>query len=243
MQLLKKLFLFLSLSACFCYAEDLLIGHQQLIVVTTSNWEEKKASLQLYERRDDGPAWTLISGPIPVVIGKAGLAWGIGLHPKSSKISPFKREGDGKSPAGIFSLGGAFGFACKMPGLKIDYFQLDEFTEAVDDPLSSYYNYIVNSKEITTDWNSSEKMRSVSLYKIGLVINHNFPNPQKNAGSAIFFHIWRNENSGTAGCTAMSQENLTHLLLWLEKSKNPVLVQLPISSYYELQSDWELPNL
>lgn len=229
----------------YCYSDDILTGHHQLLTVTTSDWEETQGNLRLYERTSDDSTWIPIGTAIPVVLGKAGLAWGIGLHPATIEMPLKKMEGDKKSPAGIFSLGNAFGFASqsKMNHLNIEYLHLDESIEAVDDPRSPHYNYIVSNKKVTPDWHSSEKMSEEPLYAIGLVVHHNFPNPEAGAGSAIFVHIWRQEHSGTAGCTAMSQENLITVLSWLERSKNPVLVQLPIFTYHELQNDWGLPNL
>lgn len=216
----------------------LLKGHYQLLVVTTPDWEAKQGVLRRFERANDDSDWTSIGAPIQVVIGRTGLAWGIGLYPTPSS----KVEGDGKSPAGVFSLGTAFGFAphSEMSHLKIDYLQLNANIEAVDDSLSKHYNHIVNTTEVTIDWHSSEKMGSEPLYELGLVVNHNFPNPQPGSGSAIFFHIWRDENKGTAGCTAMSHENMIEILAWLDRNKNPLLVQLPIDIYSELQKEWNL---
>lgn len=220
--------------------EPLLKDHQQLVVVATAAWKEKNGSLSLYER--EGKEWKLALPPFPVVLGSSGLAWGMGLHPIQG--SHTKVEGDMRSPAGLFAFGSAFGFApCSaMNHLKIDYFQLTDETEAVDDPLSIHYNFIVNRKRVLVDWSSSEKMKNLTLYKWGLVVHHNFPRPLKGAGSAIFFHIWRNRQSGTAGCTAMSEDNLVRLLSWLDRRKNPALVQLPLNAYQELTEQWELPN-
>ena len=78
-------------------------------------------------------------------------------------------------------------------------------------------------------------MGTEPLYEIGLVVNHNFPQPIPAKGSAIFFHIWRNCSSGTAGCTAMSYDNLERIIYWLDKVKNPVLIQLPYHVYSQLQ--------
>src|SRR5271169_3222134 len=103
MYTLKRLLLFFAcLMAQYCYLLD-LTGHHQLLVVTTPNWDEKQGELRLYERASDVSDWISIR-TIPVVIGRAGLAWGIGLHPADTKMMPRKKEGDGKSPAGIFSL-------------------------------------------------------------------------------------------------------------------------------------------
>lgn len=238
------IFLSALIGGTSCDAQDVFSGHGQLLVVTNSDWTAKQGSLQLYERTSDDSTWVAIGAPVPVVLGSKGLAWGIGLHLGVDHNEPCKKEGDGKSPAGIFSLGHAFGFApnVEMGHLKIDYFSLNQYIEAVDDSSSRYYNHIIDRREVTLDWQSSEKMRAEPLYELGMVVNHNFPTPQPGAGSAIFLHIWRGENSGTAGCTAMSLESLNTVISWLDKHKSPLLVQLPIHKYDELQSVWGLPS-
>lgn len=244
MRLLKRFIVACAyMGTHYCYSQDVLKGHQQLLVVTTQNWDEKQGELALYERSDDCSAWNPVEVSIPVVIGKNGLAWGIGLHHIEHDMSN-KKEGDGKSPAGIFSLGSMFGFApsSEMKHLKWEYLPLHEYIEAIDDPLSRYYNCMVDRREVISDWRSSEKMREEPLYAIGLVVHHNFPSVKTGAGSAIFFHMWRNETSGTAGCTAMHQDNLNAILSWLDRSKNPALVQLPIHEYCERQNAWHLPQ-
>jgi len=112
-----------------CYSQDVLSGHGQLLIVTSNDWTAKQGSLQLYERPSDESTWVPIGAPMPVVLGRTGLAWGIGLHQVVDKNGPYKKEGDGKSPAGIFSLGSAFGFASsgEMRQLKIDYLPLNQY--------------------------------------------------------------------------------------------------------------------
>jgi len=227
-------------------SQDMLVGHNQLLIVVTENWTDYQGRLHFFERSNNHSPWISMETSIPVVLGKNGLAWGIGLHSKEiNNLLPFKQEGDLKSPAGIFSLGPAFGFAPieEMKHLKIDYLSINSFTEAVDDPLSHYYNQIVNSQKIIPDWNSSEKMSEEPLYAFGLVINHNYPNPQPKLGSAIFFHIWKSNQKGTAGCTAMSDENLSKLLFWLDKNKNPLLIQMPLKTYLNFEIKWNFPSI
>jgi D-alanyl-D-alanine dipeptidase len=241
-----KKFVVLSFLCCvqMCSAYDALAGHQQAIVVTTRDWNEIQGTLQMFERSDDTSAWRAVGPSMPIVVGQAGLAWGIGLH-LAQNMPPVKKEGDKKAPAGIFSLGTAFGFAppSKMQSLRIEYLQLDATTECVDDSKSTHYNCIVNSQHVRPDWDSSEKMGFIPLYERGFVINHNFPNPKPMCGSAIFFHIWRRNNSGTAGCTATTAENVSCILSWLDRTKDPVLVQLPSAVYNSLLSSWSLPAL
>ena len=237
-------FWFLTLFSLPCWGVNPLSGHCQAIVITTVDWDSVPGKALLFERTDEQSPWMAASSFLPVVVGKKGLAWGIGLHPCQS--DPFaKAEGDGKSPAGIFSIGTAFGFAgsAETAHLKIEYLPLGSTIEAVDDSNSAYYNCIVDSSKVSCDWTSSEHMSSVELYRKGFVINHNFPNPQPFKGSAIFFHLWRNDHTGTAGCTAANEKSLSEILSWLDQQKQPVLIQLPIKTYRALQQDWRLPPL
>ena len=40
----------------------------------------------------------------PVSVGRNGAAWGLGLHAAQPQ-GPQKQEGDGRAPAGVFTLG------------------------------------------------------------------------------------------------------------------------------------------
>ena len=214
----------------------------QLLVMVTPRWNSVQGRLSLYERENLDKPWLLTGETIPVVVGQAGMAWGRGLHQSQEELL-CKKEGDRKSPAGIFALGPAFGHAPSM-SLQMDYISITPSTEAVDDPKSRYYNQIVKREEIVQpDWTSSEKMAEISLYELGAVIQHNFPQPLFAAGSAIFLHIWRSAQSGTGGCTAMSRENLFRILEWLDREKSPRLVQLPADQYEDLKKEWDLPDL
>ena len=234
--------LFCTLS--ICSAEDILSSHHQLIVVTTQDWNNVQGTVQLFERMDDHGSWKAVGSSMDAVVGKSGLAWGIGIHPNQNGQA-MKIEGDRKSPAGIFPIGPVFGLASapEIPNLHIEYLPLTPTTEAVDDPQSTHYNTIVDSTTCTADWKSSEMMGLEPLYRLGFVINHNCPNQRPGAGSAIFFHIWRSSVSGTYGCTATSFENISTILSWLDQRKKPVVLQLPITAYSEWMREWHLPKL
>lgn len=208
-----------------------LTGSQQLIVVTTPDWNATSGKLQRYEKRL--LRWRAAGPPVDVVIGRTGLAWGRGLH--SPQNGTQKREGDGKAPAGVFALGTSFGFA-STAGWKLPYLQLHETTECVDDAASTFYDQIVE-RTPAADWTSSEKMRSIGLYKWGAVVSHNAP-PAPGAGSCIFLHVGAKP---TAGCTAMAESDLVTLLQWLDPKKSPRMVQLPVDEYARLKREWQLP--
>jgi D-alanyl-D-alanine dipeptidase len=218
---------------------------QQLIVVTTRNWSDVNASVQLLERAPgENAPWRKAGKQFPAVIGKQGLGWGIGLHGNGENGTPIKREGDQRSPAGIFRLFKLFGTA--SPGqvrfLRFPYQQVLPSTEAVDDPGSRYYNRIVDRSEIKDpDWKTSESMLAVGgRYRFGVMLEHNW-SQVPGFGSCIFFHVWNPDGTGTAGCTAASLANIERLLYWLDADKNPLIVQLPSSEYLRLRRSWRMP--
>ena len=234
---------------------DALVRSTQMIVVTTSDWNAGEGQLRRYERTTVDEKWRPVGDPITIVVGRNGLAWGIGviatddaqLRPASE---PVKREGDGKSPAGVFALGTAFGYSSEpLQGLKVAYLNLTPSIECVDDAGSKHYNRIVDRSVVAPDWNSSEHMRDAGeAYRWGVVVDHNGTVaddanlPKPGGGSCVFLHIWHSHDEGTAGCTAMPQPELETLLTWLDPARKPLLVQLPQRAYDRLIDRWMLPK-
>jgi len=198
---------------------------RQIIKVTTAGWNKRNGTLQRYEK--DNKKWKKVGEPISIILGRDGLGWGLGLHtiPKDAKY--IKKEGDGRSPAGLFSLKNGFGYA----PLNIDFpYNVYKTTDhCVDDSNSKWYNRIIDSTKENKDYSSFEHMRlKNNLYQYGIVVNHN-PNQIKDSGSCIFIHIRSGDGKGTAGCTAMSQNSIVKVLKWLKSDKKPLLLQLPQS--------------
>ena len=217
-----------------------LAQSRQLIVVTSASWDAIDGELRRYERTSPDAPWQEAGAAIPVVLGRTGLAWGRGVAGVPSS-APQKHEGDGKSPAGVFTLGDAFGFDPAID-TKMHSMMLRDETECVDDTASRYYNEIVDRDRVPrVDWNSSEKMRAIDQYRRGIVINHNVP-AQRGGGSCIFLHIWSGPSKPTAGCTAMRAEDLEGLLAWLDPAAKPVIVQLPGDEYDSMSPVWRLPD-
>ena len=50
---------------------------QQLLLVLSKNWQAQTANLQRYQRDFTYQTWSPVGKPIPVVIGKTGMGWGI----------------------------------------------------------------------------------------------------------------------------------------------------------------------
>jgi L,D-peptidoglycan transpeptidase YkuD (ErfK/YbiS/YcfS/YnhG family) len=235
---------------------DALARSTQMIVVTTADWNAVEGRLQRYERATVHEKWRPVGDPISIVVGRNGLGWGIGVVPTDdaqvrSAADPVKREGDGKSPAGVFALGTAFGYASEpLQGLKMPYLSLTSSIECVDDPGSKHYNRILDRSVVAPDWNSSEQMRNAGeSYRWGVVVDHNGTvtgdtnAPEPGSGSCVFLHIWHSHDQGTSGCTAMSQIDLDSVLPWLDPARKPLLVQLPEPTYEQLINRWMLPKL
>ena len=218
---------------------------RQLVLVTTPDWNSTKATLQTFTRTTYG--WHSAHAPVPVVIGRAGAAWGIGLNPPQA--GPRKREGDGRSPAGMFSIGTAFGYAATEK-TQWPYAALGADDYCIDVDGSPLYNRIVDANKVgaAAVAGSTEPMRrdlhsgGDQAYKLGFVIEHN-PRGTAGAGSCIFAHLWKSPDSNTAGCTAMAETVMQALVAWLRPEDHPVFVLLPQNEYRRLRVAWDLPDL
>jgi D-alanyl-D-alanine dipeptidase len=190
--------------------------------------------------------WQMVDRPTRIVIGRTGLAWGRGLHSEVPEGIPLKREGDGKSPAGVFRLGTGIGFAPResMGQLKIPYTQVTPDLECVDDAKSENYNRMLRRGDVdTVDWNSSEQMIDYpTAYELGVFVEHNTDPVDNGRGSCIFLHVWSGPEGRTAGCTAMEKTDMESILYWLDAEKTPVLVQLTLSLYEKFRTPWALPE-
>jgi D-alanyl-D-alanine dipeptidase len=216
---------------------------RQLVLVLTPNATATEGVLRRFERDSESSPWKPLEAEWPIVVGRTGLASGSGLHRDSVPGLPRKREGDGKSPAGVFALTSAFGFApAERSGLP--YIQLTEAVECVDDAGSRHYNRLVDRSEVSNpDWKSSENMREIPQYVVGVVVAHNSEPIAPGAGSCIFLHAWSGPESPTVGCTAMPRETIREIVHWLDADAHPVLVQLTEAAYEALRRSWQLPSI
>ena len=211
-----------SLIICAATAKTKIVQPTQLIVVVTANMSANSGKLQRYEKEDS--VWIKVGKVIDIKLGRNGLGWGIGLHQAPSSATIFKKEGDGKSPAGIFSLKQAFGYQPFVVEYPYEVYKSTD--HCVDDVNSKLYNKIVDSTKAQVDYKSKEHMKfPKDYYKYGIVVNHNHIDEAgaiKSAGSCIFMHI---KKVPTAGCTVMSEREMKEIIMWLDINSNPLLVQ------------------
>ena len=232
----------LAISVVQAEPPALLRSARQLILVITPDWNAVHGALQRFERASAADPWRPVGAAGTIVVGRNGTAWDPLIEP--AVRGPVKVEGDGRSPAGVFSLGKAFGFApaAEAAWLRLPYLPVVEGIECVDDPASSVYNQIVDRRTVQTpDWSSAENMREVGeAYRWGVVVNYNTP-AVAGRGSCIFLHIGGAGGRGTAGCTAMAPDFLRQVMAWIDPSDSPVLVQLPRAAYQAVRPAWLLP--
>ncbi|WP_345976623.1 L,D-transpeptidase family protein [Sulfurimonas sp. HSL3-7] len=227
MKYFTKLFLPLFLTFDFACASE------QLLLIESNDFNTTHAVLTRYESRAD--SYVQVGEQIPVNLGRNGLAWGLGESGFKGKAGePLKQEGDGRSPAGIFTISRAFGYAAQFK-TKMPYIQADAALICVDDSQSDDYNTILDRNESDSPKSFEWMKREDDLYKIGLVIEHNSVG-KKGAGSCIFFHIQKSEDAPTAGCTAMREEDLNTIMTWLDPAKKPIVVQIPRSYCSQAES-------
>lgn len=252
--------LLMSMAVSQCQTNVPYSESSQMIVVKSQSWDSIKADIDLYEKNNN--KWVKVKHTIPSVLGKKGMGWGRGIYsPDDVKNNTYRAEGDKRAPAGIFTLGEVFGVdefnsAKQKLNLKMPYVYLSDTIQCIGEGGSKYYNSIIDTSKVIKDWKNDknnemmrfEGLRDEQAYKWGVFINHNVDsNPDKamkkdnNAGSCIFIHIWKNSETGTSGCTAVSESNITKILSWLDYRKKPLIVQLPQGEYIRLKEKWNLP--
>lgn len=133
-----------------------------------------------------------------------------------SGIARAKREGDGITPAGVYSFGEIFGTA-EDPGSIKHYRKLLSGDIWVDDPDSKYYNRPAREDFRGKDWRSAENLSAEDVaYKYAIAINYNANPVARGIGSAIFLHC--SKGGPTDGCVAVPEREMVELLKFIDDS-------------------------
>lgn len=241
--MITRILLALTLLAATLQAFQLPAGSSQCIVGIAEDWNSSNATLSFH--RKSGRAWVREGDTWPARLGREGLVWGLGLHPVPAG-SAMKKEGDWRSPAGVFTLGGVWGYAQsirKHPSLF--YRKVTPRDLWIEDPASQDYNEnVILGHDPSTAWEKKQQMKQTDpAHALKLFIAHNAP-PKviSGAGSSIFFHIWRSGGTKpTAGCTTMDEVRLEAMIAKIDPAKRPVYVLLPKAEYERYRSAWKLP--
>jgi len=189
---------------CKKQGKDLLdMDCGQLLLVAA---EGSSCKLYAYERNEDG-IWAK-------VLGTRG-------HVGKNGVTDNKKEGDKKTPAGIYPLGFAFGHDSD-PTNNYTYRTIKSDSYWVDDPDSQYYNQWVDGDD-SKDWDSAEALGRIKTeYALAVLIEYNYGSRvEPGKGSAIFLHV---DDGTTAGCVAIPKGDLKTILKWLDKDADPHII-------------------
>jgi L,D-peptidoglycan transpeptidase YkuD (ErfK/YbiS/YcfS/YnhG family) len=136
--------------------------------------------------------------PIPVVLGRAGVA-------------ADKREGDGSTPRGRFRLLRLWWRADRLPrpNTNLPVWRIDRALAWCEDPADRRYNRPFSR---SANEPGDRLWRDDHLYDLVIEISHNTRPRIAGRGSAVFLHVARPDRSGTAGCVALDVKDLRRLL-------------------------------
>lgn len=139
----------------------------------------------------------------PCVIGKGGLA-----------DSVDKREGDGKTPRGIYPLRQVLyrPDRTEMPVTGLPVSVITREDGWCDAPESPAYNERVL---LPFDASHEKLWRDDHAYDIVVVIGYNDKPAIAGKGSAIFLHVMHDSGRPTEGCVAVSLDDMRELLMQL----------------------------
>jgi len=189
--------------------ETLARGSSQVMLVASDDASGFHATLQLLEKKGD--SWSFAFPPMPALIGEKGFA-----------TPGAKKEGDLRTPAGVFPLRRTFGYLQQIRS-RMPYRRVGKDDLWVDDSSSPDYNRWVRRGE--TRAASFEVMKlDDDRYKYGIVIEYNTDPVVPGAGSAIFIHVRAGENMPTLGCVALSEGEILKLLSWLDPAARPLAI-------------------
>jgi len=211
----------------------------QLLVGVADTARSTIVELHRFQRSDAYAQWERVGKPTSAVIGRRGLAVGRGIVDVETKGYPEKREGDGKSPAGVFRLSAPYGYGKGLTNASSDnpVTPITDSTACVDDPTSPQYGQIVDVPSRRGRRGVEPLRRADGLYSRLLVVGHNGAldgDVVAGKGSCIFIHVARGARVPTAGCTALPEEDIDVLIRWLRPRSRPVYVLAPRAVYDSL---------
>lgn len=154
------------------------------------------ATLRVWAQAHGPEAWVEIDGQrYEAIAGRSGAI-----------AAADKREGDGKTPLGVFKV--LYGMYRADRGLQpaggLKWLPLTPAMGWCDSPHDPLYN-----QPCAAEYRGcvDERLwREDTAYDYILVIDHNTP-AIAGLGSAVFVHVWHPGKTATAGCVALKKED------------------------------------
>ena len=169
----------------------------QVLITLAGSSTLDTGELNVYTKGDDG-AWKTVYAGIRAKYGMNGLYK--------------EKEGDSKTPVGVFKMNTPFGIADSVEGFPDNYIKVDSDMYWNGDSASDRYNKLVNAKEYTAfDRSASEHLINYSgYYDYCIDTGYNYEGTPYR-GSAIFLHCVVNDEH-THGCIAIPKEYMTEIM-------------------------------
>ena len=169
----------------------------QVLITLAGSRASDTGELNVYTKGDDG-AWKTVYAGIRAKYGMNGLYK--------------EKEGDSKTPVGVFKMNTPFGIADSVEGFPDNYIKVDPDMYWNGDSASDRYNKLVNVKEYTAfDRSASEHLINYSgYYDYCIDTGYNYEG-KPYLGSAIFLHCVVNDEY-THGCIAIPKEYMTEIM-------------------------------
>jgi L,D-peptidoglycan transpeptidase YkuD (ErfK/YbiS/YcfS/YnhG family) len=183
---------------------------RQLITVEAASVRTTYATARLWRR--SGECWVSAGGPYVARAGRNGLREN-------------RREGDGTTPIGMFSIGRTMYGNEPNPGVKYRYRHIRCGDWWVEDPSSPAYNTFQRIGcgrrppfRVTTPDMSKDR----HAYAYLAVVEFNMNPVVPGRGSGIFLHVQR--GNATNGCVSLRRAALLRVIRWLSPAAAPRIV-------------------
>ena len=184
---------------------DAAEGAEQLLIVAAFSEDATDAWISLHQKQSDGSLHMIMTSP--GFIGKNGLGK--------------TREGDAKTPTGVFHFNRAFGIA-DDPGCAIPYVKVDNDSYWSGDPREGYhYNELVSLRDVPgLDLESGDSEHIMDYpyhYQYCLNISYN-EEGTPGLGSAIFLHCLAPAKPFTGGCVSIPEDHMRYVMQTVNSS-------------------------
>jgi L,D-peptidoglycan transpeptidase YkuD (ErfK/YbiS/YcfS/YnhG family) len=179
----------------------------QLITVEAETADTTYASLRLWRR--EGRCWARTAGPWTARVGRNGL-------------SGNRREGDGTTPTGTYSIGRTMYGIAPDPGVRYRYRRIVCGDYWVEDPRSPSYNRFrhVPCGQTPPFRVTGERLwQARTAYRHLAVVEFNMRPVVPGRGSGIFLHA--TTGGPTNGCISLPVTQLRQVLRWLDPAARP----------------------
>jgi L,D-peptidoglycan transpeptidase YkuD (ErfK/YbiS/YcfS/YnhG family) len=180
---------------------------RQLITVQAATARTTHATLRTWERRRG--CWRPVAGPFPARVGYNGL-------------SANRREGDGTTPIGTFTIGQTMYGNAPNPGVTFRYRRLvcgDWWDEDPSSPTYNSFQHVRCGQRPPFRVKSEGMWQQPRAYPYLAVVEFNMRPVVPGRGSGIFLHA--QTGGPTEGCISLRRPDLRLVLRWVRPRSAP----------------------